>query len=95
MNSTLIGTENTFSIPINPGWNGSTPIGQRNPRSRGEHLARRCGKAERIVEFPVREQAGVGGDHRSAKLKHQPAVEIEPENLAIRFTRRVRRGHLD
>jgi len=32
----------------------------------------------------------VGGDHRSAKLELQPAVEIESENLGIRFTRRVR-----
>ena len=60
----------------------------------GEHIARHRGKAERVVEFPVREQAGVGGDHRSAKLEHQPAVEIEPENLVIRFTRRVRHDSL-
>ena len=43
----------------------------------GEYIAGHRGKAERVVEFPVREQAGVGGDHRSAKLEHQPAVEIE------------------
>jgi hypothetical protein len=56
----------------------------------GENLAGHRTEAERIVEFPVREQAGVGGDHRSAKLEHQPAVEIESENSVIRFTRRVR-----
>jgi hypothetical protein len=60
----------------------------------GEHLARHRAEAERIVEFPVREQAGVGGDHRSARLELQPAVEIESENLSIRFTRRVRHGRL-
>jgi hypothetical protein len=43
----------------------------------GEHLARRRGKAERVVEFPVGEQSRVGGDHRSTKLEHQPAVEVE------------------
>jgi hypothetical protein len=60
----------------------------------GEYIAGHRGKAERVVEFPVREQAGVGGDHRSAKLEHQPAVEIESENLGIRFTRRVRHDGL-
>ena len=49
----------------------------------GEYIAGHRGKAERVVEFPVREQAGVGGDHRSAKLEHQPAVEIESETSAL------------
>jgi hypothetical protein len=48
------------------------------------------GQAEHIVEFPVGKQSGVGGDDRTAKLEHQTAVEIEPENSIIRFTRRVR-----
>ena len=60
----------------------------------GEYIAGHHGKAERVVEFPVREQAGVGGDHRSSKLEHQPAVEIESENLGIQFTRRVRHDSL-
>jgi len=60
----------------------------------GEYIAGHRGKAERVVDFPVREQAGVGGDHRSSKLEHQPAVEIESENLGIRFTRRVHHGRL-
>src|ERR1700726_946044 len=60
----------------------------------GEYIAGHRGKAERVVEFPVREQAGVGGDHRSAKLEYQPAVEIDSENLGIRFTRRVRHDSL-
>jgi hypothetical protein len=42
----------------------------------GEYIAGHRGKAERGIEFPVRKQAGVGGDHRSSKLEHQPAVEI-------------------
>jgi hypothetical protein len=36
----------------------------------GEHLTGRRGKAESVVELPVREQSRVGGDHRSAKLEH-------------------------
>jgi hypothetical protein len=59
-----------------------------------EHIARHRRQTERIVEFPVREQSCVGGDHRSAKLEHQPAVEIKPENAIIRFTRRVRHDSL-
>jgi len=57
----------------------------------GENLACHRAEAERVVEFPVREQTGVGGDYRSLKLEDQAAVEIELERLAVRFTRRVRR----
>jgi len=60
----------------------------------GEYIADHRGKADRVVEFPVRELAGVGGDHRSSKLEHQPAVEIESECLGIRFTRQVRHTSL-
>ena len=60
----------------------------------GEHIARHRAKAERVVEFAVGEQAGIGGDHRSAKLEHQSAVEIEPEKPRIQFTRRVRHDGL-
>jgi hypothetical protein len=35
------------------------------------------------------QQPGIGGDRRAAKLKHQPAVKIEPQRLANGFTRRV------
>jgi hypothetical protein len=51
------------------------------------------GISERIVA--VGEQFRVGGDHRSAKLNHEPPVEIKPEKLATRFTRRVRHGRLN
>ena len=42
----------------------------------GEYIAGHRSEAERIVEFPVREQAGVGRDHRSSKLEHRPAVRV-------------------
>jgi hypothetical protein len=61
----------------------------------GQHLAGHRGQSERVFEFAVGEQTGIGGDYRSAKLEHQPAVEIEPEYLAIRFTRRVRHSRLN
>ena len=38
------------------------------------------------VEFAIREQTGIGRDDGSTKLKHRSAVEIESENLAVRFT---------
>jgi len=56
----------------------------------GELLARHRTEAERVVEFTVGEQTGVRGNNRTAKLEHQPAVKIELERLAARFTRRVR-----
>ena len=39
-----------------------------------------------LSNFAIREQTGIGRDDRSTKLKHQSAVEIESENLAVRFT---------
>ena len=61
----------------------------------GEPLARHRAEAERVVEFAIGEQTGIGGDDRTAKLERQPAVEIEPERLAVRFTRRVRHCRLN
>ena len=61
----------------------------------GEHLARHRAEAERVVEFAVGEQSRVRSDHQSAKLEHQPAVEIAPQNVAARFTRWVKHARLD
>jgi hypothetical protein len=60
----------------------------------GERITRHRTEAQRVVQFPVCEQACVGGNHRSAKLEHQSAVEIEPESAIIRFTRWVRHDGL-
>ena len=51
----------------------------------GQNLARHVRQSERVVEFAVGQQAGVGGHDRAAKLQPQPAVEIEPDNTVIRF----------
>jgi hypothetical protein len=56
----------------------------------GENFGRHRGKTEGVIELPIREQPGVRGHHRSAKLEHHPAVEIKPESPIVRFTRRVR-----
>jgi hypothetical protein len=57
-----------------------------------EAVAGHRGQAERVIDFPVGQQSGIRGHDGAAKLEHQTAVEIEPENLIIRFTRRVRHG---
>ena len=55
-----------------------------------QSLATAVGQSERVVQFAIGQQSGIGGDRRTAKLKHQTAVEIEPQRAAVRFTRRVR-----
>jgi hypothetical protein len=36
-------------------------------------------ETERVVKFTIGEQTGVRNDDRTAKLEHQPPVEIEPD----------------
>src|SRR6516162_1047982 len=48
-----------------------------------------CGQSEHLVQFAIRQQSAIGGDHRTPELKHQAAVEIEPQRPAVRFTRQV------
>src|SRR4029077_12137370 len=56
----------------------------------GKHLSPRVSQTDRIIQFAIRQQSGIGGDRRTAKLEHQAAVEIEPQRTPVRFTRRVR-----
>ena len=56
----------------------------------GEPFASRLRKAESIIKLAIGEKPSIRGNDRTAKLEHQPAVEIEPKRLAIRFTRWVR-----
>ena len=55
----------------------------------GEYLGRHRRKAERVVEFPEREQAGIGGDGRAVEFELQSAVESDPQPHPFRFTRRL------
>jgi hypothetical protein len=50
----------------------------------GEPIASRLRKAESIVKLAIGKQPSIGGDDRTAKLEHQPAVEIEPQSRAVR-----------
>ena len=56
----------------------------------GERIACNHRQAGHVIEFAIGQQSGIRGHHRAAKLEHQAAVEIEPENPIVRFTRRVR-----
>jgi hypothetical protein len=44
-------------------------------------------QAERVVEFAIGQQAGIGGDTRTVELQLEAVVEIEPESIGLRFTR--------
>ena len=55
-----------------------------------EHVPSHVGQPESIIQFPVRQQPSVGSDLGTMELKLQPTVEIQPQNPASRFTRRVR-----
>jgi hypothetical protein len=55
-----------------------------------ETIANHVGQPERVIEVTIGEQSGVGGDPGAMKLELQAAVEIKPQRLVLRFTRRVR-----
>ncbi len=46
-------------------------------------------QSDRIIEFPVRQQPGVGRDRGTVELKPQATVKIQPQNPRFRFTHRV------
>jgi hypothetical protein len=56
----------------------------------GEKLTGYWRQSERIVEFAIREQTGIGSHDGAAKLHHDAPIEIEPKNAVFGFTRRVR-----
>jgi hypothetical protein len=47
-------------------------------------------QTERVIEFAIGEQAGIGCYNGAAKLNRNPAIKIDTENLALRFTHQVR-----
>jgi len=44
------------------------------------------GQPERVVQFPVGQQASVGGNTAAMELELQATVEIDPQGTVIRFT---------
>ncbi len=60
----------------------------------GEFVTGCVRQAQRVIQLTIGQQPGVGGNRSAAKLKHQAAVEIEPQRTPIRFTRRVHHHRL-
>ena len=52
-------------------------------------IGTRVGQVERVIQFAVSQQPGIGRDRGAAKLQEQTTVEIQPQSALIRFTRRV------
>ena len=48
-----------------------------------EHIGTCVGQAQRVIQFTVGQQSGIGGNRRAAKLEHQAAVKIEPRSLVF------------
>jgi hypothetical protein len=43
-----------------------------------KRIGRRVGQTHRVIQLTVRQQPGIRGDRRAAKLQQQATVEIEP-----------------
>jgi hypothetical protein len=54
-----------------------------------QSIGARVGQSQGVVQLAIGKKTAIGRDRRAAKLKHQAAVEIEPQSAPIRFTRRV------
>ena len=56
----------------------------------GKSHRRHVGQAQSVVEFAVKQQTTVGTDGRFLERELDGAVELEPQRVGIRLTRRVR-----
>jgi len=45
-----------------------------------EHVPGNLGQSDRIIQFPVRQQPGIGSDLGTVELELQPTVKIQPQN---------------
>ena len=54
-----------------------------------ESVACQRTQPNRIIQLPIREQTGVGGDLAAVEFQLQPLVEANPEGLLLRFTHHV------
>ena len=50
----------------------------------GERIACHHRQAEHVIEFAIRQQSGIRGHHRAAKLE-DAAIKIEPESPTVPF----------
>jgi len=56
----------------------------------GKQINRHVRQAKRVVEFAMQEQAAIRTDRRPLKRQLHGTVELEPQRVGFRFTRRVR-----
>ncbi len=54
-----------------------------------EHAPGNLAQSESIIQFPVRQQPGIGSDLGTVELKFESRVKIQRENPTSRFTHRV------
>ena len=54
-----------------------------------EHVPGNLAQSDRIIEFPIRQQPGVGRDLGTVELQLQPTVKNKPQNPCFPFTHRV------
>ena len=54
-----------------------------------EYVPGNLTQSDCIVQFPVRQQPGVGSDLGTVELKLETTVKIQPQNTLFRFTHRV------
>ena len=54
-----------------------------------ERVPGHVAQSESIIQFPVRQQPGVGSDLGAVELKLEPTVKIQPQNPRFQFTHRV------
>jgi hypothetical protein len=54
-----------------------------------QHRSRKISEAEHVIQFSMRQDAGIGGDATAMEFQPQAAVEINPQSAVIRFTRWV------
>ena len=54
----------------------------------GEYVPGNLAQSDRIIQFPVRQQPGVGSDLGTVELKLEPAVKVQPQNPLFRSTHR-------
>jgi hypothetical protein len=67
-----------------PKQGGQQRPGIPTPLTIRPHAARQIDQAECIIELPMRERTSVGVD--SAAVQFQATVEIDPQNIVIRFS---------
>ena len=51
-----------------------------------QDTAGKISEAERVAQFAVDQDAGIGADAAALEFKLQAAVEIDPQTVIIRFT---------